>query len=188
MLIGFIGCPNSGKTTTAAMTFADLKNMGVNSEWIPEQARLYIAERRLINRQPPGSNVELGDLDQVRIYKKQIRAEDVMLRSSGAGTVIVTDTSVLCTWLYMDELSRSLASQELAQHALNYDLLFYCAPVRMQGPLDPNRVHGEEQALRIDSEIPKLLERFHIKPIPLLGDSQQRHHVVTRTILERMAR
>lgn len=186
MLIGFIGCPSSGKTTTAAMAFADLKNMGVSSEFIPEQARMYIAEMRLVLRLPPGSTVPLTDNDQFQILQKQMDSEKMLVQSSGPGVVVITDSSAFNTLLYMKPRFRELVRQIVIEHLKTYDLLFYCAPVKMPKVLDPNRVHNEQQALEIDRMIPDLLKEYDVKSIYLLGDSHQRHHQVTRAILEKL--
>jgi thymidylate kinase len=186
MLIGFIGCPCSGKTTTAALTFADLKSMGVAAEFIPEQARMYIAEKRLILGQAPGSPVILTDEDQLQILTRQMDAEHVLLRSSGPGTVVVTDTAALCTLLYMSPEVQEAQREAMSAHLEKYDLLFYSAPVKLPYSLDANRVHDQEQALKINQEIPKLLRSYGLEPTFLVGDSKARHNEVTKTILERI--
>lgn len=187
MLIGFIGCPCSGKTTTAAMTFADLKLMGISTEFIPEQARHYIATKRC--DQWFSDHVTLTDEDQLEIMRQQSGMEDVMTASKGA--VVVTDSSVFNTLLYLSEAKLAHDDvQWLIEAALErYDLLFYCAPVKMLPTLDPNRIHSEEQSLELDKKIPALLKRFapDLKPIFLLGDAKERHHVVTKSILEKLA-
>lgn len=186
MLIGFIGCPCSGKTTTAALTFADLKSMGISSEFIPEQARMYIAEKRVAWKQPPGSPIKLEDDDQFNILLKQIGAEKIMLSSSGRGSIIITDTAALCTLLYMSPQAKETFRQRVLDHLPNYDLLFYCAPVKMPSALDANRVHDQEQALLIDQQIPPLLREYGLDPVFLHGDIKQRSHEVTKAILEKI--
>lgn len=190
MLIGFIGSPCSGKTTTAAMTFADMKNMGISSEYIPEQARMLIAEKRLFLGLPVGAPVQLDDEDQFEIVSRQMESEWIMLESSAPGTVVITDTAALCTLLYMSEQAREQCRSDLEVHIPRYDLLFYCPPVKMPRSLDSNRIHSEEQALALDRSIPEILRQFapELKPILLFGDSKERHHVVTRTILEELTR
>lgn len=187
MLIGFIGSPSSGKTTTAALVFADLKDMGVTAEFIPEQARTYIAEKRLSLRQTPGSSVHLDDDDQRAIMLRQMRYEEMLLQSTGQGSLIVTDSSVFNTLIYMSDTTRSEVTTMLREHLKKYQFLFYCAPVKMPASCDPNRVHNQEEALKLDHEIPKLLEVFDLKPTILTGTSSQRRSVVTRKILEGLA-
>jgi hypothetical protein len=187
MLIGFLGCPCSGKTTTAAKAFADLKDMGVSAEFIPEQARLYIATKRFLD---PGEPVLLGDEDQLHIMKKQELIEKIMVSGAGATTVVIADSTVLNTLLYMTPETRASEDvQEIIQRALaRYDLIFYCSPVKPPLSLDPNRIHDEQQSLALDQMIPEILRQFapHLETIMLWGDSNSRYHVVTRTVLERL--
>lgn len=187
MLIGFIGCPCSGKTTTAAMSFADLKNMGISSEFIPEQARAYIARARYDH---PDDPIELDDIDQLAIMEIQTGIEKIMTYSKG--TVVITDTSILNTLLYMSPKARQWHQvKHMVEQALaRYDILFYCAPVRMTRGYDANRIHDEQQSLELDKQIPEILREFapELKPVVLLGDTKERHYEVTKGILEVLSR
>lgn len=188
MLIGFIGCPGSGKTTTAALTFADLKEMGVAAEFIPEQARLHIAEKRLSLHQAPGSPVVLHDNDQVDILCRQSEAEATMVQSCGPETIVITDSSTFNSLLYMSDACREEIWSAWWEGRLKYDLLFYCAPVKGFSSRDPNRVHDQQQAREVDLKIGQLLKQYDVNPIYLLGDSKERHRLVTTAILERISR
>jgi hypothetical protein len=184
MLIGFIGCPCSGKTTTAAKTFADLKDMGIASEFIPEQARLYIAERRVKEGLRPEDPLFLADEDQKLILVRQIEYEDTLIKACGPQVKIIADSSVLNTLLYMGPEARAEVTPLVRDVLTRYDLLFYCGPVKPPLSLDPNRIHDEKASLEIDRMIPVLLKDFGLNPKYLTGDSRQRHHEVTRDILE----
>jgi hypothetical protein len=188
MLVGFIGCPCSGKTTTAAMTFADLKHMGISAEFIPEQARLYIAQKRF---ESPDGRILLTDEDQKAIMKTQATME-IILHSGLPDGVVITDSSVLNTLLYLSSEARnSEETRAMVTAAIGrYDLTFYSAPVKASRNLDPNRLQNEDQSLALDRAIPTILKDFapDLTPIHLFGDSKQRHHEVTRTILEALAR
>jgi predicted ATPase len=189
MLIGFIGCPCSGKTTTAAMTFADLKTMGIATELIPEQARLVIAEKRVLKGLKPEDTVELTESDQYKIIQRQEQYEGLLIKACGPEVTLIADSSVVNTLLYMPSDLRADLHDEVVEFLLRYDLLFYCAPVKPPSSQDPNRVHTYEQSLKIDREIPKLLSEFNLKPVGLFGEPKDRHHVVLRHILEyRMSR
>jgi hypothetical protein len=184
MLIGFIGCPCSGKTTTAALAFADLKNMGIASEFIPEQARLYIAERRVHDGLRPEDALFLSDEDQKLILTKQFDYETTLIKACGPEVKIVADSSVLNTLLYMSPEARAEVRPLVEEAVLRYSLLFYCGPVKPPLSLDPNRIHDEQASMEIDKKIPVLLEEFSISPKYLLGDSRSRYHEVVRDILE----
>lgn len=189
MLIGFIGCPCSGKTTTAAMTFADLKTMGIPTELIPEQARLVIAEKRVRQGLSPQDQLELTGQDQAEIIGRQEEYENLLMQACGPEVTLIADSSVLNTLLYLEREDVADLHEEMTESIARYDLLFYCSPVKPPLGQDPNRIHTYEQALKIDREIPKLLSEFNLKPIGLFGEPKDRHHVVLRHILEwRMSR
>lgn len=189
MLIGFIGSPCSGKTTTAAMTFADLKGMGLPSEYIAEQARLYIAERRVEMQLKPEDSLKLEDIDQYMIMTRQERTEVTLTTACGSGTIVIADSSVLNALLYLSPEGRKQSGVvRLTESAVKrYDLLFYCAPVKRPRNLDPNRIHTEEQSLAVDRMIPEILREFapDLIPIQLFGNPQMRHAEVTKALLER---
>lgn len=190
MLIGFIGSPCSGKTTTAAMTFADLKGMGLPSEYIAEQARLYIAERRVEQKLNPEDSLQLEDVDQYMIMRRQEQSEVTLTTACGPGTIVIADSSVLNALLYLSPEGRKQPGVvRLTEAAVKrYDLLFYCAPVKRPRNLDPNRIHNEEQSLAVDRLIPEVLREFapDLIPIQLFGNPQMRHGEVTKALLKRV--
>lgn len=149
MLVGFVGSPCSGKTTVASKLFAELKDMGLPTDYVAEQARFYIANKRFVQKKSGGGEtVVLTDEDQLAIARQQFRHELVM---SDPRTILITDSSVLNSLLYMSEDFRSSTEvKELAEAAFpRYDLLFVCHPVRRPDGTDPNRIHDEETSLKI---------------------------------------
>lgn len=158
MLVGFIGAPCSGKTTTAAKLFAELKESGQPAEYIAEKARSYIANKKFMLRQEGiEDSFSLTDQDQVAIAKTQFRAELVMNQGD---LIVVTDSCVLNSLLYMSEATRqSLEVKDLVRAATSkYDLLFVAGPVQRPSVTDPNRVHDEEESLLINSQIATVLQ------------------------------
>lgn len=173
MLIAFTGAPCSGKTTTAARVFADLKDAGYPAEFLPEFARTYIAYRRL-----KGDTSPLTDNDQVNIMQQQSEAEGMMALSS-PDSIVVADSAALNALLYMSPELRNLPHmQENARHAVaRYGLVFRCHPVRPGSMYDPNRVHDFNQSLAIDAQVEPLLKEYGLPIIPLGGPQ---HHRATR--------
>jgi len=161
MVIGSVGAPGSGKTTTAARVFAVLKEQGIPSEFIPEQARWYIAAERLNRGLPPGEPVVLTDQDQLHIMLQQLDAEELMLKSVGKHAVLVTDSSALNALLYMSPAGIARAEElgYIDQALEHYDALFTFPLVSVfPTALDPNRVHTHEQATEIDARVMQTME------------------------------
>lgn len=173
-----IGSPNSGKTTTAAGLFSNVKQIGLLAEYIPEQARVYIAEKRKENSLKPTDKVILKDQDQLSILKKQLDYENLIMASYGTDCILISDTSPLNTLLYMSPEARnkndflSVLKQREKQIKVKY---FYCEPVPTSPVSDPNRIHSLEESLKINSLIPEIILPFLEDPMLILkGDSQTR--------------
>lgn len=163
MNVSFIGCPCSGKTTTAAMIFARLKESCFSVELLPEYARLYIAKRRLARGLKPQDKLRLTDEDQMRILIEQSRMESTMAKVCGPQVVVISDTWSLATLLYMGKgIRKSKQIRKLVETDILpfIDLVFYVPPVAQQFLLDPNRIHDEKQSLAIDAQIPGILSEF----------------------------
>lgn len=186
MIIEFIGCPRSGKTTTAARVFANLKEAGFNCEFIPEQARFYIAQKRAAQHLDPKSTLVLDDIDQRNIMEKQFNAQELMLSSCGKDALIVTDSSVVNSLLYMTKDGRLdlNVAQILEEYQKTPKVTFYSRPVEWIGGLDPNRVHTKEQSEAIDKEIHEYLFLGSIvsNPVHLIGDADMRWRYATSEV------
>lgn len=157
MLVGFIGSPCSGKTTTAAKLFAELKDCGQPTEYIAEVARSHIAEKKFLLRQQGCEHLfSLDDGDQLAIAAAQYRSELVMNQKE---LIVITDSCVLNSLLYMTPSMRENAEvKQLAEEAIKkYDVFFVCAPVPRPAGEDPNRVHNEAASMLIHEQIESLL-------------------------------
>lgn len=177
MLIAFIGAPCSGKTTTAALVFADLKDAGQAVEFIPEQARLYIAETRVVQDIFPPKTISLNDKDQNIIALRQLGMEKLLLQAC-QGSLIVTDSSPLNSLLYMsEEFRNSPKIQEMVVEYLRQEpLIFYSPPVSEPSAFDPGRVHNRSQSQSLDDSIDKIISPYlkASPPVSLHGNSRQR--------------
>lgn len=188
MLFNFIGCPQSGKTTTAAMVFSVLKEFGFLTEFVPEQARQYIAQRRFNMRGTGLTPPDLDDNDQFNIMFQQLQIDQVMTYSGGDQVTVISDSSPLNALLYMtDETRYSSQVKGLIQHHLRMlTHSFYMKPVHDPNHYaDPHRVHSYEQSLLIDSKIPALLKELapdlHVTEVD--GTMQTRLYQVQQEIL-----
>lgn len=189
MLVSFVGCPCSGKTTTAAMLFSTFKDSGSVVEFITEQARLYIAEKRLDHfRAGYEHPLQLDDIDQIKIMEKQKHVEDVFVKTSSPETLIVTDSSVINAFLYMSESRRDVNYRAVTDHLKLYDIVFYSKPVDEFLEDDLNRVHDKAFSKKINEEIPVILSKYfpEVKPISLFGTSRERYQTAMDVITNRM--
>ncbi len=162
MLVNFIGCPQSGKTTTAAMLFASMKETGMVAEFNPEQARFHIARLRVKMGLRPEDGMSLTNMDQYEIMLAQVEADETLVKACGPKVYIVSDSSPLNSMLYMtQEFRLSPLVQNLAQRSLNItDQSFHMLPIYKPYLDDPNRIHSEAQSKEIDRNIPDLLAQF----------------------------
>lgn len=159
MIIGFLGAPNSGKTTIAARVFAELKQAGQpDVEFVAEEARRYIAEKRF----ETGESPNLTDDDQIAIFRRQLRSEMVMHTAIGEHGILVTDSSALNSLWYMsNELAANYLQRNTEGSAYFHDfiryhgLLFYCSPVGIVNTALPDhlRLHNKSQSVAIDDKI-----------------------------------
>lgn len=194
MLVTLIGSPCSGKTTAAAVAFARLKALGLSVEFIPEQARRYIASERYRLQLPVTRSLKLAFADQLSIMREQVLAEQQMLFSCGPDVIVITDSSPLNALLYMTPAERadSLTLEQVsrAQSILraNSALTFVGAPILQSGSWDPLRVHDAAQsavaAAQVDELVATYLTPIGIKPVTLFGLPESRGQTIAGLVLE----
>jgi hypothetical protein len=186
MIISMIGSPRSGKTTTAARVFSHLKEASFSCEYIPEQARMVIAEKRAVGDLKPTDQLTLTDHDQYVIMCRQLELQRLMSKACGEDSIIVTDSSPLNALLYMSpEYRNQPAIKMLTTLALDgQQILFYAKPVPWLGGLDPNRIHDKTQSDIIDSQIPQVIfPLLPNQPSLLLGDIDLRWRTAVAEVL-----
>lgn len=189
MIIEFIGCPRSGKTTTAARVFANLKEAGFNCEFIPEQARFYIAQKRVSLGLSPTDSLKLDDIDQLAIFNKQYDSQELMLKACGEDALIVTDSSILNSLLYMQDtgLQDERIFNTLQEYFTKPKVTFYATPVEWIGGLDPNRVHSRLESEAIDTKITNwLIPNTVQSAFTLMGDADSRWRMATSEVIRRI--
>lgn len=166
MLIGFLGIPSSGKTTLAAMTFVELKRMGICAEFVVEIARGYIAKKR----RQTGKAVVLTDQDQSEILAQQAEAEDLM---NDKQVIVISDSSPLNSLLYLTDepFEKLLADKEgVVDLVRDYDMLVVCHESDAPIAKDLNRLHGEESRRALTARLERILAfiRQHAPDLLLL--------------------
>jgi hypothetical protein len=152
MFVGFIGAPNSGKTTIAAKVFADLKQSGQpDVEFVAEEARRYIAQRIFSGNKNP-----LTAFDQQKIFGLQRDLEQMMVQVIGPDGILVSDSCALNSLWYMNTEDRAdeIFEQDAYIKWLNKNaILFYCSPIGIMNQIDTLRLHNAKQSAAIDQII-----------------------------------
>lgn len=187
MLVSVVGSPCSGKTSAAAAAFVMLKNQSFLTEFVPEQARLYIARRRRDLKLKPDEVLHLTDEDQLAIMKLQLEAESLFLNEDGI--IVVSDSSVLNTLLYMsDDMKKTKEVQELIRRAKAHEgLVVRSAPLPVFIEGDPNRIHTQLEAVRLDSFIDEMMQTTStVAAGHLRGDAEQRADILFSLVIERL--
>jgi len=166
MIIGFVGSPCSGKTTTAAALFSELKNIGQPVEFFPEYAREYIMKKRF-----SGGGKDMSKNDQLQIYWKQESIEN-MYKVMSPNSITITDGSTLNSYFYgLDE------QLTLEQELDRYDFVFFCRGLKFSVD-DDNRVHDLDFSRNLDISMAERINNlpllFRKKVHPLWGTKEQR--------------
>jgi predicted ATPase len=177
MLINFIGSPSSGKTTTAAMLYASLKETGIVCEFSTEQARLYIARKRVRLSLPPSKFPTLTDADQILIMQKQLEIDETFVESCGPNVLVISDSSPLNSLLYMDSetLSKKSVKDCIARSIAITTATFLAEPIAMTWSKDPNRVHTQKQSQAVQQRIAPILATLPpFRVVPLCGSPTER--------------
>jgi len=144
LVVNLYGGPGTGKSTTAAATFALLKQAGINAELATEYAKEIVWE---------GRNYLLSD--QIYIFAKQNRK---LIRLYGKVDVIVTDSPLyLCYYYSNNEHILALIQAEMRRARHLHILL------RRKKAYNPKgRTQTENEAQEIDSGIRNMLETLKV--------------------------
>jgi nicotinamide riboside kinase len=181
-LIGFVGAPCSGKTTTAATVFADLKDQGIPAEFIPEYARFYIAGIK-----KKSFHISLSDSDQDKILNGQLENEELF--SPYKDMAVITDTSIFNTLAYYQD--SKIAAKLVFENYLNrYKILFVCHPVPRPVIKDPNRVHTQDQSLEIHDRLLEIIRPYsdQLNLVHLTGKTFDRSQLALAKIMDSLVR
>jgi len=189
MLATFIGAPSSGKTTVAALVFANLKERGISVEFVSEWARSYIAGQRVSKGLSPGQGLSLSDTDQVLILQMQMVAEETFIAACGPSVTVLSDTSPLNALLYLSDKAAEDAKVKkwIAKYLSLNPVFFYLPlsnPPAVTVGLDPNRIHGALESVAIDQKAKALISRMGLKVIELVGTSREKSEKALDRILQ----
>jgi len=140
VLVGALGAPLAGKTTTIALLFGELKKIGVSVDYLPEYARTRIREMKAMDT--------IGKLDenhQMFIRDKQEYYENLYLENNGEGSITLSDGSTANSFFYQ-------GSEDFSTEVARYDLLFFCRNIETEVK-DENRIHDKNFSNRVEAEM-----------------------------------
>lgn len=140
VLIGFVGAPSCGKSTTAAKLFSRLKDMGLNAELVTEFCKSWAWDDR-----------EITPYSQFYFFGKQSYAESRLFNKVD---YIVTDSPVLLSAFYQEyynkDFSLSYPCKEFYKKVAkdNIKVINFFLP-RKKGYQNAGRLHTQEQSDQI---------------------------------------
>lgn len=154
IVVNLLGCPGSGKTTTAAAVFAELKKAGMECELVTEFAKDLVWEERKETFK-----------DELYIFAKQ---NHKLFRVNGKVDIIITDRPLILTYSYSqnDPTLRALCVQRFKSYN---NLNFFLNRVVKYDPVGRNET--EEEAIEMEKQTKTYLKELDIPFIEIPGDS-----------------
>lgn len=150
------GGPGTGKSRAATRAFSDIKEAGVNAEYIPEHVKLEYAWQ--------GKKPE--DIDQFSIFGEQTQAEKKLFHPKHGPDVTITDSPVYLQTYYAAEhgspelkLGFELLVKEYYRMAAARGVHHVHVWVKRTGAFNPKgRFQTKEEAEEIDVKMLKYLQ------------------------------
>ena len=172
LLVNFYAAPGSGKSTTMAGVFAELKLRGINAEMASEFAKDLVWEERHKTFE-----------DQIYILGKQYHR---ISRLNGKVDVILTDSPLLFSIFYKSKkLSKNLDNLVMELHHSFNNMNFFINRCKPYNPLGRNQT--EDEAKIISGEIYNMLEANNVFCTSINGDKDG-INIATDDILTRLSR
>ena len=156
-VINFYGGPSSGKSTTAAGLFFNMKSLGINCELVSEYAKKLAWEK----------NNKLC-MDQLYVTAKQNRGLE---RLRGQVDYAITDSPLPLAIHYAGDYHLQSFETLVMELFNSYDNInFFINRKKAYNPA--GRFQTEDQAVLIDSAIKKLMYKHNILFTEVDGDEQ----------------
>ena len=174
-VINLFAGSGSGKSTTAALLFGEMKLRGLNTELVREYVKSWAWNGRKVQ-----------DMDQLYLLGKQISYERTLY---GKVDYIVTDSPVLICGVYEEYWSdgkRKYAGEaalSFLDHAREKGIVHKNYFINRKKPFDPRgRYETEEQAKVIDSFMREYLDKNNISYTYIDVDDRERVNFVLKDL------
>ena len=169
LVINLFGGPGTGKSTTAAATFAELKHNGVNVELVTEYAKDKVWERstKVFGCQP----YMLG-----KQYYRLWRLQDEV-------DVVVTDSPILLMLEFGRKWGQGFRNYVIELHNTFNNLNYFLVRQKMYNP--KGRMQTEEEARELDVLFKQHLDGLAV-PYDILESIRGAEQRITQDVLERL--
>ena len=152
IVVNLIGGPGSGKSTTAAGLFYNLKKLGINCEMALEYAKDKVYEESFKTMD-----------DQLYIFGKQYH---LMWRLKNLVDVIITDSPLLLSIYYNKTKSNYFEDLIVEQYNKFNNMLYILKRDNIEFKQE-GRIQNEEESKHIDMEVKNILDRNNISYIEI---------------------
>lgn len=171
LVVNLFGGPGSGKSTTAAGIFFDLKSLGIDCEIANEAAKELVWEKS-----------EFTFKDQIYLFALQYHR---IFRLIDQVNVIITDCPILLTPIYDVEKRSTLEQLVVDEHNKMWTYNVFLNRKKKYNPNGRLSGHDEAKVKELDKDILGVLYKYKIHFDILDGDKAGKDAIVT-TILEKI--
>jgi hypothetical protein len=168
LVVNLFGGPGSGKSTTAAGIFFDLKSSHVECELASEIAKEYVWQHR-----------DYTFNDQIYLFAKQHHRIFCLL---GQVDVIITDCPILLTPVYDTKRRKTLEQLVVDEHK---SMVTHNVFIQRVKPYNANgrlKSHDEITAKKLDSDIMAVLNKHDIPFESVTGNIDGKNSIVNQII------
>jgi nicotinamide riboside kinase len=162
LVVNLLGGPGSGKSTTAAQIFSELKWSDIECELAPEYAKDLVWEQR-----------KKTFTNQIYLFGKQHHR---IYRLLGQVDVVITDSPLLLTPIYDLERRETLKQLALQEYRRMDNLAIVLK--RRKKYHSNGRNQDEQQAKEVDNQIRTLLKDNQIPYNEIDGTKESVQHIV----------
>ena len=173
IVVNLYGGPGSGKSTTAAGIFSELKMLGLNVELVTEYAKDKVWEKH-----------EAILDNQIYVFAKQYHR---LFRLTNQVEVVVTDAPILLSTIYNKDrtlLGTSLDTLVVEAYNTFNNVNYFLKRTKKYNP--KGRLQTEDEAKELDIQINNMLDRLSI-PYDIHEGANEGKHDIVDDIMRRLA-